>query len=187
MRGSPLNCRKVNNLLSAYIDGELAGVEQLQIRQHLRDCCECNYEHESLLLTKRMLSSLCVKDARPGLEERILDEIHGDPSHRPPRFDRRGWWSLFSERQRTNIRTGGLIAGLCAVTLVYVTIPAGRTGLAPDQVMDARADSPAYLAPQLPVADYYGLHNSYENSQPFGHWSPIIPAGDLRPVSRPMR
>lgn len=53
-----MNCRKIVNLMSAYVDGELTGAEMLEIRRHLSDCAECAEEHESLLLTKRALCRL---------------------------------------------------------------------------------------------------------------------------------
>ena len=52
-----MNCRKVSHLLSAYMDGELAGVENLQIRQHLSNCDDCNDEYEELLGTKTARTS----------------------------------------------------------------------------------------------------------------------------------
>lgn len=181
-----MNCRKVNNLLSAYIDGELAGVEQLQIRQHLRDCCECNYEHESLLLTKRMLSSLNLVDPAPGLEEKILGTIHGDGGNRPFRFDPLGWWSLLAEGERTRVRTGTLIACLSVLSLLYVSMPAGSPTLAPGQMADMRTAFPVSAAPDLPVRDYIGLHNSSETALPFGNGAAIAPAGDYHTIG-PMR
>ena len=70
-----MNCRKVNHLISAYIDGELAGVEVQAIRQHLRQCAECNDEYEGLLQTKRMLARLKVQPPPPNLQGRILENI----------------------------------------------------------------------------------------------------------------
>ncbi|MCL5102749.1 MAG: zf-HC2 domain-containing protein [Armatimonadetes bacterium] len=53
-----MNCRKVVNLMSAYVDGELTGTEMLEIRRHMSECSECSEEHESTLVTKRALSRL---------------------------------------------------------------------------------------------------------------------------------
>ena len=49
-----MNCHKVQSLASAYIDGELAGVEMLTVRRHLNECTDCSGEYESLLKMKRM-------------------------------------------------------------------------------------------------------------------------------------
>ncbi len=53
-----MNCRKVNQYLSAYMDGELRGVEHRQIFEHLSRCPECEQEYASLLQMKRMLGSM---------------------------------------------------------------------------------------------------------------------------------
>lgn len=57
------------------MDGELPGVEQLQIREHLHSCDCCRDEHESLLFTKRLLCGLKVKEPAETLETRIQRSI----------------------------------------------------------------------------------------------------------------
>ena len=47
-----MHCGRVSNLLSAYIDRELAGAEMLPIRHHLDVCPGCAAEHESLRRVK---------------------------------------------------------------------------------------------------------------------------------------
>lgn len=53
-----MNCRRVVSLMSAYVDGELTGVEMLEIRRHLDNCAECAEEHESTLAMKLAVSRL---------------------------------------------------------------------------------------------------------------------------------
>jgi anti-sigma factor RsiW len=53
-----MNCGRVSNQLSAFIDRELAGIEMLQIRRHLTECDRCRSEHESLGRMKMMLGRL---------------------------------------------------------------------------------------------------------------------------------
>ena len=43
-----MNCGRVSNQLSAYLDRELTGTEMLQIRSHLTECDRCRSEHEAL-------------------------------------------------------------------------------------------------------------------------------------------
>jgi putative zinc finger protein len=52
-----MHCGRVSNLLSAYIDRELAGTEMLQIRRHLDLCSGCAAELESLRRVKSVLSA----------------------------------------------------------------------------------------------------------------------------------
>lgn len=73
-----MNCRRVSSLISAYMDGELTGVEMLQIRRHLDDCPACTSQYESLRSTKQLLSRLPYPEPRPGLAQALcarLDSI----------------------------------------------------------------------------------------------------------------
>jgi anti-sigma factor RsiW len=69
-----LNCRKVNSLLSAYIDAELTGEEMRAVSAHLEDCPSCRLEQESLLETKRLIASLAFRAPRAELESLLLAE-----------------------------------------------------------------------------------------------------------------
>ena len=60
-----MNCRRVNALLSAYLDGELTGFEMLQIRDHIARCSDCREEQESLQSIKSMLAALPQHDPDP--------------------------------------------------------------------------------------------------------------------------
>jgi anti-sigma factor RsiW len=77
-----MNCRKVQNLISAYVDSELPGVEMLAVRQHIGQCAECNTEYESLLKMKRAFGGMNPKMPSPGLADRIyfqLDQVSEAP------------------------------------------------------------------------------------------------------------
>jgi anti-sigma factor RsiW len=77
-----MNCRKVQSLISAYVDCELPGVEMLSVRQHLNECTECNSEYECLLRVKRAFGSLDPQAPSPALAERIflrLDQLAEAP------------------------------------------------------------------------------------------------------------
>jgi anti-sigma factor RsiW len=69
-----LNCRKVNSLLSAYIDAELTGEEMHAVSVHLNSCPTCRLEQESLQETKRLVASLALKAPREELESLLLME-----------------------------------------------------------------------------------------------------------------
>jgi anti-sigma factor RsiW len=78
-----MNCRKVQNLISAYADCELTGVEMLAIRHHLSGCVECRRDFEQMLQIKRAVGTLPYKQASPELAGRIcsrLDEV-SVPAH----------------------------------------------------------------------------------------------------------
>jgi anti-sigma factor RsiW len=73
-----LNCRKVNNLLSAYMDGELPGIESLQIRDHLNACNQCAEDYNQLLHMKRLLGRMKVQAPAHNMPERIFQTIRVD-------------------------------------------------------------------------------------------------------------
>jgi len=61
-----MNCGRVSNQLSAYIDRELTGVEMLHIRRHLDDCAACCAEYDALCRMKMALGRL--RSPEPGSE-----------------------------------------------------------------------------------------------------------------------
>lgn len=67
-----MNCRRVVNLISAYVDGELTGVEMLDIRRHLGECPDCMEEYESLRATKMMVARLGVIAPRPDFAANLV-------------------------------------------------------------------------------------------------------------------
>lgn len=66
-----MNCRTAQNLISAYVDGELCGVEMLRLRDHLAQCKDCHAEVEELKAVKRLLSGQNPIDVPSGFEERL--------------------------------------------------------------------------------------------------------------------
>jgi anti-sigma factor RsiW len=61
-----MNCGRVSNQLSAYLDRELTGAEMLQIRGHLSACDSCRTEYEALSRMKMMLGRLRTPEPGPG-------------------------------------------------------------------------------------------------------------------------
>lgn len=131
-----MNCRKVQNLISAYVDSELPGVEMLAVRQHLSDCPECNSEFESLLRIKRAYGRMRPQSPSPALAERIYREL--DALSQTPREH-----VLASLRRRFMVFPGriGLAAASIAVFAVLLTITSGQL----------YQDSYAYLPLPQPV------------------------------------
>ena len=70
-----MNCRKVTHLLSAYMDGELPGIESLQIRDHLKLCRECASEYDDLLGMKRLVGRLKIQEPANDIAADILQSI----------------------------------------------------------------------------------------------------------------
>ncbi|GIV10588.1 MAG: hypothetical protein KatS3mg020_0079 [Fimbriimonadales bacterium] len=92
-----MNCRYVQSRLSAYLDFELSGTEQQQIRSHLEQCIECSLELESLKRTKQILRQLPV--VAPSREpEHILQRVRcsAPAPRRAPlvRWSIPRWWQF---------------------------------------------------------------------------------------------
>ena len=81
-----MNCNKVEQLLSAYIDSELSGVEMLKIRKHLQTCAECQIlEIELRSLKQLLMESPVVPEI--DISERILLAVNAiEPHHRVRQF-----------------------------------------------------------------------------------------------------
>jgi len=70
-----MNCRRVENLMSAYVDGELTGVEMLEIRRHLSDCEGCSSEYEAERALKQAVARLSTVSPRRDFAADILTRL----------------------------------------------------------------------------------------------------------------
>lgn len=126
-----MNCSKIQNLLSAYMDDELTGEEQLQIRRHLGVCQKCSTEHDTLLATKRMISSLTVRQARPEMEQMIHDVLAEEESNRKRRSPIMAWWLTLPMNRRmqfASIFAVGAVALAVARIAPILLAPPPRIG-----------------------------------------------------------
>ena len=55
-----MNCRNVQNSLSAHIDGLLSGEERIEVSRHLSECGGCGARHEELVRVRRAVRGLPV-------------------------------------------------------------------------------------------------------------------------------
>lgn len=103
-----MNCGKVQNLLSCYIDRELSGVDMLAIQRHLDGCLECRREYLTLLQVKRLLSEMPIVAPSASLEDRLVERVlrTSAPANR---------WRFALPRQL--VRPLALAAALGAITL----------------------------------------------------------------------
>lgn len=70
-----MNCRRVVNSISAYVDGELTGAEMLELRRHIGKCPDCMDEYESLRMTKLAVSRLGTVTPREDLAACIIQRL----------------------------------------------------------------------------------------------------------------
>ncbi|MGC8666855.1 MAG: anti-sigma factor family protein [Chthonomonadales bacterium] len=181
-----MNCRKVNSLLSAYIDGELPGVEHLQIRRHLDECPTCIEEYHTLLMTKRLIAGLRMQEPRPGFDQQILSRIAAE-AHKPAsRFDLKGWWLFLSEPQRNRVRLGAFCAAFALGAMVLTGLPSATTQTAGSSFTPISSAPVSYEIPQpIPVQDYLNVQHSWENAQPMNGGASVVPVGDRAELTLP--
>jgi anti-sigma factor RsiW len=165
-----VNCRKVNHLLSAYMDGELPGVEHRQIHEHLARCPECAEEYTGLLRMKRLLAGLRVREPRTEIGSRIVAHVHrSQDSHLAGTSSRwtqqiNLWWRGAAPHQPTL----ALGVGLAVIGMIAVS-----------QMVDGREMLHSYREPihwspvnastianQEPAPDYALVSSRSNNTQP---------------------
>ena len=173
-----VNCRRVNSLLSAYLDAELTGVEMLEIRAHTDACASCRAEIESLRATKRLLSSLRSRVPRQEFEALLCSEAER-ASHPLYRFQS-SWLLAWREgvvvfpRSRPLAATAALsLAGLLLATASLET-PRERAPRAALSEMTAAYPASAFVYPTSsppPSVDIASLRAEFGSSarlQAFG-------------------
>lgn len=107
-----MNCKSVQNYLSAYLDGELCGHESLEVRQHLSDCYECSAEERQLRALKQMLQGLPTYHPQDGFEDRLIATVISKPARRP----------LFALNLDWRLATGlAAVSAIAAFAVVKVT------------------------------------------------------------------
>lgn len=117
-----MNCRKVTQLLSAYMDGELRGVEQRQIFEHLTRCAECNQEYESFLQMKRMLGCMRTQQPSRDLQARISYAVTWEEAHSASRTPQMLWMRMRLQAQELFASPQGWGLGAIAVLGLYAIV-----------------------------------------------------------------
>ncbi|MDH7601990.1 MAG: zf-HC2 domain-containing protein [Armatimonadota bacterium] len=113
-----MNCRKVTNLVSAYIDGELTGAEMLAIRRHLSECAECAKEYESLRSLKQAMARLRTAVPRKDLAAVVIAKIEEQHSARSRKF---GIWMS----KLAGVKLSPVTAALAVFGAALVLLTAG--------------------------------------------------------------
>ncbi|MCW3096022.1 MAG: putative zinc-finger [Chthonomonadaceae bacterium] len=117
-----MNCRKVNQLLSAYMDGELRGVEQRQVFEHLARCAECDQEYESFLQMKRMLGCMRAHQPTAELEARISYALTWEEAQSAGRTPAMLWMRMRLQLQDLFASPQGWSLGAIAVLGLYAIV-----------------------------------------------------------------
>lgn len=114
-----MNCHRISNLLSAYIDGELTGMEMLDIRRHIDQCPTCREELEQVRAVKRMVGRLKTAEPRPDFAAGICASLDPIQPYSFLRVWAEMWQSAFHRLSPT-------VAAVSLVVLGMIVFTAGK-------------------------------------------------------------
>jgi len=169
-----MNCRKVQNLMSAYVDCELSGVDMLAVRRHLSECGECSLEFESLLTVKRAFGNLPPKRPAPHLAERIclqLGQVY-HPAHERVFAALRKHLTVFPSK----LRLAAVGVGVFAVLLMLRSGPISTNNYAyipvsaMVEVSGPAEQEPVRLFPATSVVEAASFDMQALPQPPMGAW-----------------
>ena len=116
-----MNCKSTLQMLSSYLDRELAPQERDAVRAHLAACDRCRAEEHDLRSLKGLLLGVRAPEPAEDFERRLMSRLRQEaarPTSRPlglPRIQPLAWGQL-----------GGLAAAACMAVFV-ATRPGTRT------------------------------------------------------------
>ncbi|HDS30866.1 MAG TPA: hypothetical protein ENN67_07490 [Firmicutes bacterium] len=109
-----MNCDKCKKLLQAFIDGDLDGAPDREIREHLEKCPDCRAEHDRMAKMRGFLAQLKEVEVPEGDKElfinALMDRIEAE---RGKKYRKRADWRP---------ALVGAIVVVCAL-IIFVWIP----------------------------------------------------------------
>jgi anti-sigma factor RsiW len=170
-----LDCKKIQPLLSEYVDGTLPDQSAWDVKMHVTSCAVCSQVARELTATANLLSSLPTLEPSANFEamlaKRLADQVL---SPRKPTFTERlrngltEWWAR--PLVRPAVATGVVFATLLPVAVLMTQTGPSTTIAAvmspsptPTQVANQNTDNSAGTMDEL-----YSDHLSYTTSEPLG-------------------
>ena len=158
-----MNCKGTVEMLSAYLDRELAPVERDAVRAHLADCERCRAEERDLRTLKGLLLGVRAPEPAEDFERRLMIGLREEAS-RPVR--RR----IELPRMRPTLVTqfGGLAAAF-ALAFVVIRTPSGETS------RTSTAERPHQIVAQNVDLDLYAQRGeAYEEAGDYTNGAPLL-------------
>jgi hypothetical protein len=75
-----MECRKIVNLLSAFIDAELDGKRRKMVEEHLQECSDCSERLRELKLISLSIQSIPPLKAPPRFEDVVMARLASPPT-----------------------------------------------------------------------------------------------------------
>lgn len=114
-----MECKKVQQTLSAYLDQEISDFETKKIERHLDQCEKCSLDYQALQETVDKLDYYPQIEADDGFTEEIMDKIEEEKSLSNLVFE--DWLSKFILSHKLVITVIALFLLLCII-LVFTII-----------------------------------------------------------------
>ena len=70
-----MNCHRVRQLISPYLDDQLTGQQMLALQRHFSECASCQAEMHSIRQVKRLLRSLHQPQPRPDFPQAVVVHV----------------------------------------------------------------------------------------------------------------
>jgi anti-sigma factor RsiW len=153
-----MSCRIARNELSAYLDGELKGLESLRLRDHIRTCAACRVELAELKAVKVALERTDDVEVPTGFEERLVSFVMTG--------------NVRERREQPIWRWAALCSATAAVTVFFAL------------QFFAQPEAPQAMAERSPVTESPVFDVSRDQmyvsgSDPFGGPAPALPANHV--------
>lgn len=184
-----MTCTQTQNMISAYMDKELSGVEMQMVGQHLRQCPDCTKEHQQMLAMKRMMATLQVPAPSSDFELRLIQAV-ASGSQQVKSGNQPFWVKWF--RLPMVMRPALALSSVCVAILGYnITHQASyvtaalnlNSGIeAPRQINLSRLQTEAEEIRQR----WNGLakaHQRWDLIRPGNNWHVTDVEADIQPVS----
>jgi len=140
-----VNCKNVQNLLSAFLDCELSGNEMIRVQRHIDTCECCRQEQEELLQLKDFLTTTPMMEPPADFEERLCSAIFTPKETETAKWV--GSWSFVS----------GIAMITAAMTLLVVnhmhTVQTASAETRPDRVVATELQRDQTLGGSDPFSD----------------------------------
>jgi hypothetical protein len=112
-----MECKKITELLSGYIDGELSGAQAESVEAHLAGCADCRRAHEEMSRLVGLMRDMDTIDEPADL----IQNVRGRLASPPTLWERlRGWFSIPA------VRIPAAATVLAAILLVVLYVPGSR-------------------------------------------------------------
>jgi anti-sigma factor RsiW len=143
-----MNCKNIQALLSAFVDGELSGQQMLELRAHMADCRCCREEEAEMRLLKSLLTATPMIEPSADFEERLISAVFQHEVEAEP---------------MTYFQSASLLGGISLVAAALTLLVLNFLASSPT---DIRSASPS-------VAIMHDDQTSLQGADPFGG-TPIV-------------